>query len=246
MERRSPALLKGQLDRRTGPLDHPLTTEKNQSQDRSRTPELEPAPATLIIVRHGQTVWNAQGRWQGWLDSPLTEFGRMQARSAREELRSAPIDVAYSSDAGRALETARIILADRPHVPLHEAPELRERSYGAYEGLNTEEIDARYPNTRFDPDRDRRETWRAPGDNAESLEEVRARLQPFLTELARRHAGESVLVVTHSNVVRLVDALCCGQPLEEIWHRAPHNACVFIVEARADGRMDVVKHFCED
>lgn len=203
----------------------------------------ESLATTFIVVRHGQTVWNEQGRWQGWLDSPLTQTGIAQAHTAAEALAGESFTAAYSSDSGRAIETARIVLTRHTGVPLHTTQALRERNYGGFEGLNTEEIDARFPGARFKHGRDTRDNWCPP--QGETLTEVRERVQGLMNELTRRHPGQTVLLVTHSNVVRIIDALCCGQPLEEIWHRVPPNACVFIVKGTPEKGLRVVKHFCE-
>ena len=194
------------------------------------------------MVRHGQTYWNAQGRWQGWLDSDLTELGIKQARAASEQLSGMHFDAAFSSDSGRALETARII-AEPHRLEIHPAEELRERFYGDYEGLNTDEIEARFPGTRYAPERDTRDAWRPPG--GESLIEAAQRVHAFLMELARKFASKRVLLVAHSGVVRVLDSISSGQKLEDIWLRTPTNACVFIVRGNTAGDLQVVRHFCE-
>lgn len=196
---------------------------------------------TFIIVRHGQTVWNAEGRWQGWLDSDLTATGREQATEAAAQLKEYHIDAAYSSDSGRAIETARVI-AELHSLQVRPAKELRERFYGEFEGLNTEEIEARFPGTRYEEGRDLRATWRPPG--GETLEEVRDRVISFIRELVQKHPGETVLLATHSGVVRVVDSISTGETLEDIWNRAPGNACIFILQADHAANFRVVRHFC--
>jgi phosphoserine phosphatase len=193
----------------------------------------------FIFVRHGQTVWNAQGRWQGWLDSPLSALGIRQAKAAAEELRDTHIDAAYCSDAGRARRTAEIICEPHALIPV-PVEALRERFYGGYEGLNTHEIEQQYPGTRYKAKRDTREDWRPP--QGETMVEVRTRLKAFLDEAAHRHAGETVLMVTHSGVVRALDSICCGLTLDDIWHRAPGNCSIFIVRAH-EGDYEVLRDF---
>jgi broad specificity phosphatase PhoE len=205
------------------------------------TPSPEPVavrPTTIIVVRHGETVWNQQRRWQGWLDSPLTDLGVSQARKVAAELRPERIDAAYSSDAGRARQTADIIAAGRD-LPVATTSALRERYYGYHEGLTADEIDQMHPNTRFRESRDTRESFRPPG--GETFGEARARLQPFLESIVRRHPGETVLLVTHSGIVRLFDSIVQGQMLDAIWHRHPPNCCVYILRAWPDGRFEVVR-----
>jgi len=200
-------------------------------------------PATVtefILVRHGQTIWNSQGRWQGWLNSPLSELGVQQAQVARDALREVPLEAAYCSDTGRAKQTAEIIL--EPHgLALIEVEGLREKYYGKWEGLNVAEIDANYPGTRFDDSRDQRATHRPP--DGETMVEVRARVKDFLTDLAGKERGRRVLLVAHSGVVRAVDSLCSDQRFDDIWHRTPPNACMMIFQVDDAGRFHMVKDF---
>lgn len=200
-----------------------------------------PAGSTeFILVRHGQTVWNSQGRWQGWLDSPLSDLGEEQARQARDLLRDTAIDAAYSSDTGRAQQTARIIL--EPHGMRATPVEgIREKYYGKWEGLTAAEIDARHPGTRFDAGRDTRATHRPPG--GETMLELRDRVRAFLHDLAARERGRRVLLVAHSGVVRAVDSLCSNRPFDDIWDRVPPNACVMIFRVDSHGGFHMVKDF---
>ena len=87
----------------------------------------------LLIVRHGETPWNVEGRLQGHADIDISEKGRQQAQKVAKRLADTPIDVAYSSDLARAWHTAEIIL-DQRNVPLHSTEGLRERYYGVFEG----------------------------------------------------------------------------------------------------------------
>lgn len=194
----------------------------------------------LYFVRHGETEWNSQGRWQGWLDSPLTPTGIRQATGAAEKLKDVAPKAIYSSDAGRALQTARIIgdeLGLKPSV----TESLRERYYGKYEGLNSEEIDEQFPDTRYVAGRDRRDTWRPIA--GESLLEVSARVLAFIRVLSAEYAGQSLICVTHAGVLRVIDAFVSKQSLDEIWDRVPPNCAIFILDANAAGEMRVVQHF---
>src|SRR5688572_29468638 len=103
--------------------------------------------ASLLLVRHGQSTWNAARRWQGWADPPLSELGEEQAREAVPRLRPLGLVAVFSSDLVRARQTAAI-LADGLGLPFDEAvgvePGLRERSVGEWSGLVTEEIEERW------------------------------------------------------------------------------------------------------
>jgi len=96
---------------------------------------------TLLVIRHGETIWNRQNRFQGHGDSPLTETGRAQAQALGRRLAKTPIDSLICSDLGRAIETATII-ADSTGHGLHTDQRLRERNFGVLEGLTGEEIRA--------------------------------------------------------------------------------------------------------
>ena len=194
----------------------------------------------LVLVRHGQTVWNSQGRWQGWLDSPLTEQGEREARYAADELREMKIDRIFCSDMERAVRTAAI-LSEPFGLDPEPTAHLRERFYGDYEGLNAAEIAERLPGTRFDPSRHTRETYRPPG--GETMAEVRERVDRYLRRLVSDHPGQTLLLVTHSGIVRAVDSICRGQTFDEIWQRVPYNACIFVVRVSQDGRFSVETDF---
>lgn len=106
--------------------------------------EVPPATRTFYLVRHGQTDWNAQFRWQGHTDIPLNDTGREQARLLAAALSHIPFDRAVSSDSIRAVETVRIVLGDRS-LEIETDPDLREFNAGAFEGLTWDEIRAQYP-----------------------------------------------------------------------------------------------------
>jgi broad specificity phosphatase PhoE len=96
------------------------------------------------LIRHGQTDWNQDGRWQGQLDIPLNEEGKRQAELLAESLRDRGISAVYTSDLMRARHTAETI-ARRLNVPLHNDPRWREMNLGVFQGLTLEQIEARYP-----------------------------------------------------------------------------------------------------
>jgi broad specificity phosphatase PhoE len=158
---------------------------------------------TLILVRHGETDWNAQRRWQGHSDTELNDAGREQARLLAEGLD--PVDVLYSSDLARARETAEILAATLG-VEVRFDQRLRERGFGAWEGLTMEEIETTFP--------DEQRRWRAgigagPHD-AEPFEAFATRVGNFIEEVGPRHDGENVLVVSHGGTIRVVHALASG------------------------------------
>ena len=98
----------------------------------------------LIIIRHGESVWNREGRYQGQMDAPLSELGLRQAEALAERLRNEPLDAIFTSPLQRAARTAEAIARYHPHVPMHTALALLEIHHGEWQGLLVEEVIERY------------------------------------------------------------------------------------------------------
>jgi broad specificity phosphatase PhoE len=152
--------------------------------------------ATLVLVRHGETDWNRDGRVQGHTDVPLNDTGRQQARAVADLLAEQPLSAAYSSDLARALETATIV-AGPLGLEVVALEGLREKHFGSWEGLTGDEVRARYPQAATGH-------W---GDG-ETTEAMTARVLGALHEIAAAHPGEAVLVVTHGGPMRAVLRRC--------------------------------------
>lgn len=152
---------------------------------------------TIIIVRHGETPWNRERRMQGHVDTALSEAGREQALALARRLAGREFDALYSSDLRRAWETARLIAEQTGHVIVAE-PRLRERRFGIFEGLTYEDMEALYPEefARFES---RDFDYAMPG--GESAREFQARCLSCLAGIGERHAGGSVVVITHGLVL---------------------------------------------
>ena len=154
-------------------------------------------PGTLVIlVRHGQSTWNASGRWQGHADAPLSDLGRFQASAAVTSV--PPIDALWSSDLERARATAEI-LSRALDLPVRVDARFRERDAGAWTGLTRPEIDAGWPNHLA-------EHKRPAG--FEHDEEVIARVVDGLADVHRAHPDGRVLVVAHGGVLRALERRC--------------------------------------
>jgi len=147
----------------------------------------------ILLVRHGETDWNAAGRIQGHSDTPLNAAGRQQARRAAQRLAPEPVRALYSSDLARAFETAMII-GEPLGLTVVTSPRLRERQYGAWEGLTAAEIQARYPE-QFTMWRARSTDFAPP--QGETIRQLLTRALAELQTIARRHLNEMVVVVTH-------------------------------------------------
>jgi len=153
--------------------------------------------ARFIIVRHGQTQWNHRGIRQGHLDSDLTPRGIAQAKALGIRLAREHFTTLYSSDLGRAVHTARIIAASTGHEIVTDA-RLRERHLGIFQGLDGDEIKAKYP--------EQHRLHRTVGPDyvipeGESVRQQVARNVAYLTEIAPKHLGETIVVVTHGGVL---------------------------------------------
>jgi broad specificity phosphatase PhoE len=151
----------------------------------------------LVIVRHGETEWNVQHKVMGQLDSPLTAKGIQQAKAIGDRLRRLKFTSLYSSDLGRAVQTANIIAEICGKKIIFDA-ELREWNMGIFEGLTVSEMHEKFPQERQD--------YEQIGDEyiipeGESLAQCRARGFRVLNAIAERHSDETVVVVTHGCVL---------------------------------------------
>jgi len=147
---------------------------------------------TLLLARHGETDWNRELRIQGSSDIALNALGREQAAALAAELADVPLDAIYSSDLGRARETAEAVAATH-QLAVRLDPRLRERAFGNWEGLTREDIAELPEGSRHD---------------GESDDEVRERVLEAVQAIADAHPGEQVLVVAH------------GGALNALWHHA--------------------------
>jgi broad specificity phosphatase PhoE len=148
----------------------------------------------MLLVRHGQSEWNALGRWQGQEDPPLTDLGRMQARVAARLIGT--VDLVVSSDLQRAAETAAIISAELGVGPVVVEGDLRERHAGEWQGLTRDDIERHWPGWLD-------ERRRPPG--FEATDPFNQRVTAALDRLAHAHAGAEMLVVTHGGVIYVIE-----------------------------------------
>jgi len=157
----------------------------------------------LILLRHGESQWNLENRFTGWIDVPLSPRGEEEARKAGEKLRGHRIDKLYTSVLARAIETARLALmvAGIGALPTERDPALNERMYGDLQGLNKAEAAQQFGAEQV-------HLWRRSYDvrppGGESLADTAARVLPFWEQhiLPQLRAGTNVLVVAHGNSLR--------------------------------------------
>jgi broad specificity phosphatase PhoE len=178
-------------------------------------------PVRIFLARHGETVFNVEGRWQGQSDSPLTERGLAQARELGRALNDEPIAAIYSSDLGRAFNTALEVA--RPHGLAVIAEErLREIDCGDWVGQNRHENDASHPGMR--------ELWsaapahvRLPG--GETLLETQTRALAFFAERMPEHAGQSVVVIGHGAICQTILINGMGGTVDDLWGKGRVDNC---------------------
>jgi probable phosphoglycerate mutase len=144
----------------------------------------------LLLVRHGETDWNAAGRLQGHTDRPLSDFGRKQARRLADGLAGEEFEAIYASDLARARETAEIVGAQL-NLPVVLDPDLREKNWGTWEGLtSTERLEIELI--------------------GEATEEHQKRMLDALDRIAAKHPNGRILVVTHGGSMRRVQTEALG------------------------------------
>ena len=163
------------------------------------------AGSTLVLVRHGQSKWNLENRFTGWVDVDLTQAGEEEAKRAGHLLVGIPVDVLFTSVLKRAMRTAEIACKEAGHIdiPTHRDQALNERHYGDLQGLNKAETALKYGD-------DQVHIWRrsydVPPPNGESLKDTQARVEPYYRDHIRPllQQGKNVLIVAHGNSLRSV------------------------------------------
>ncbi len=181
----------------------------------------------LLLVRHGQSTWNAERRFQGATDIALSALGRAQATALGQALAGYRVSAAYVSPYRRARETAEIALRDKP-VPLSAMDELRELSLGDWEGCTVDEVRGR----EGDPYR----AWLlAPHDcpppNGEPLDAVYRRVQSAVERISAAHRDdEDVLVVAHGGVISVYACVLLGCSFNSLWRLRVDNASLTVVK----------------
>lgn len=181
------------------------------TQSASPSPTFEAVPSTsrhLLLVRHGQSEWNAVGRWQGQADPPLSAVGEEQARDAAKRLADAGFTAVISSDLRRARRTADI-LAEVVGLPVSVDPDLREIDVGDWQGLTRPEIEAGWPGELAEWSEGRSES--PPGGETRNHLAARAR-GALVRAAAGAEPGDRLLVVAHGALVRHLDRLLGLEP----------------------------------
>ncbi len=163
------------------------------------------AMGTLVLIRHGQSQWNLENKFTGWVDIPLTDAGRDEARRGAELIRHLTFDRAFTSVLQRAEETLQIVLKTigQTQIPIERDQALNERHYGDLQGLNKAEMAKKFGEKQV-------HIWRRSYDvappNGESLKDTAARTLPYFERkiLPLVKAGETILVPAHGNSLRSI------------------------------------------
>ncbi|SHE12828.1 2,3-bisphosphoglycerate-dependent phosphoglycerate mutase [Chlamydia abortus] len=185
----------------------------------------------IYLVRHGQTEWNVKHKFQGHQDSPLTDMGIKQAQWLEEAIRNEQIDMIYSSSSLRARRTAEIIRGTR-EIDIIESDDLREINLGIWEGRTQDEVKELYLEA-FNDFWDNPEKFKV--ENSETFRQVSDRAINMMRQTVNDNQGKSILIVTHTVVVKLIMAYFEGRPMKELWNPPYiHPACLCKVEIDGD------------
>jgi len=180
----------------------------------------------LILVRHGQTLWNKELKYQGHSDVVLDEDGLRQAALVGERLKGEKIDAVYSSDLKRAFATAEAI-ANHHSLPVFIMPGLREMKFGEWEGFTFKFIYERWPEEMDKLFANAREA-RVPG--GETFDEVKSRAAAAVDELVAKHPEQTVVAVCHGGTIRTIICNVLGIDLNRVWDIKQDNTAVNIIE----------------
>lgn len=193
--------------------------------------------AKLVLVRHGESLWNLENRFTGWVDVPLTEKGRAEARRAAELLAGLTFQVAYTSVLIRAQETLEIMLNELgQQVPVIRDAALNERHYGDLQGLNKAETTRRYGEEQV-------KLWRRSYDVAppggESLEMTSKRTLPFFDRaiMGEIRLNKNVLVAAHGNSIRSIVMKLDQLNKQQVLELNLDTGIPLVYQIEADGRV---------
>jgi broad specificity phosphatase PhoE len=196
----------------------------------------------LLLVRHAETDWNRERRYQGWTDTPLSESGRVQAEAAGRLLASVPLAAVWSSPLRRAVDTAAAI-ATPQHLGVGVSPAFKEMRFGEWEGLTVSEVRARFP--------EQYRVWEeaphlASRPGAETLDDVRRRALGGLETLRERYDGKTVCLVAHGVTARVLILEALGLGLDRLWSLSVAPTGISELEFRDDWtalhRMNTLVH----
>lgn len=181
----------------------------------------------LLLVRHGETIDNERRVCQGHLPGKLNKKGVLQAELLARTLEDTTIDICYTSDLQRALETCDIITAPHPNLPKRKDERLRERNFGELQGTVMAG------------------SWSgfAPIDGAEPMEKLYNRVSSFMETIIARHSANTVLIVSHGITLMTLTAICLGYSVSQVEHLdLPANCSLSCLEKDTAPHFRIVTH----
>ncbi|WP_027407511.1 alpha-ribazole phosphatase [Anaerovibrio sp. RM50] len=187
----------------------------------------------LILVRHGQTVWNKLGKYQGQADIELSEVGKEQAALLARNFPIEKVDAIYSSPLVRARETAEA-LGTALNIPVETCEEFCEISFGKWEGLTYDEIHAQWPK-EHDLLFTRPDLLTCP--DGEGFTQVQERATAKMEKIIRENPDKTLVIVAHGGVIRTLLCHALGMPLKNMWHIRQDNTAVNLVAVYNEGLM---------
>ena len=187
----------------------------------------------IYIARHGETIWNMEGRIQGRSDPDLSRKGYVQSLGLLDQLKSRPLSAIYTSTLKRSFLTAQPV-ADHLGLPIQRQPELDEIAFGMLEGKLLLKFDEELKN-EWERFRDHRFTYHIPG--GENYTDVANRIRPFLERILRHHEGQEVLIVGHRVVNRLLIGMLLEYPLEWVLNIEQTNDCIYLIQKNDEVRV---------
>ena len=201
---------------------------------------------TIYIVRHGQTEWNLLGKTQGHGNSDLTPKGIEQAELLADSMTKYPIDYIYSSDLGRAYQTAEII-GNKLNIEVEKTEALREMNFGTWEGRIIKDI--------IEEDPELYKMWRnephlAKIPQGETLSQIKERTDAFIKEINEKYDGKHIVLVSHSLCARIMLLSFLDSDVKNIYRINQANTALNIIELRDYGpvvmKMNDTTHIIND
>lgn len=180
----------------------------------------------IIFVRHGQTLWNLEMKYQGHTDIALSDLGIEQAKRVADRLMIEEFSAVYSSDLVRAYDTANIIAAKK-NLTVKQDVNLREICFGEWEGMTYTEINDKWPNAlnQFFSD-----TTKITIPNGESFTDLKKRSDIAINKILENHKKETIVVVSHGATIRAMICSALNLPLDYVWRIRQDNTAVNMVE----------------
>lgn len=189
----------------------------------------------IILIRHGQSVANEKNIIQGHTNFKLSKKGKKQAKKVALRFKKTKIDIIFSSDLGRAKETAKTIKKFHKKTPIYFSRLLRERNFGYLEGQNADKINiSKFRNKR--------------PKGGETPSDVRKRAKEFLKHLTKKHPDKTILVLTHGGIIRMIYSIVNKKSIKESYIEMPsgsvENTCVFEIELLSNKKFKIIKQNC--